>query len=87
MANGDPVTHRELSKLLLSQTERLEGKIDRSEDRLRGDIREVRTGCEDDNKQVSDRVTKLEDYNRKQNFVGVVLGAVVAALAAFFKGG
>lgn len=85
MANGDPVTHKELGALLTSQTERLEGKLDRVEDRIATDLKDVRTGCEDDVNQVGDRVTKLEDYNRKQNFVGVVLGAVVAAFVAVFK--
>lgn len=82
---GEPVTHAELNKLLTAQTDRILGKMDRVEDRLSADIKDVRIGCEDDVAKIESRVIKLEDYNRKQNFVGIVLGAVATTIVALFR--
>jgi hypothetical protein len=54
--------------------EALTAHIDKSEAR-----------CQDDIDSVGGRVEKLEDYQKKQNLLGVVLGAITAALLAFLK--
>jgi hypothetical protein len=41
--------------------------------------------CQDDIDTMGGRVEKLEDYQKKQNMLGVVLGAITASLLAFLK--
>ena len=87
MANGDPVTHAELSKIINGQTDRIESKLDRQYDRLSADIKEVKSGCEDDVKEVGERVTYLERKSQRDNIIGSAIAFVGAALIAWFKGG
>jgi hypothetical protein len=48
-------------------------------------MKEYRIDCEDDYSKIDRRVEKLEDYQKKQNVLAVIIGAISAALLAFLK--
>ena len=67
------VTHKELNAALGAQTARIIATVNRTEDRLR-----------EDNKDVSKRVTDLERRGRAENIIASTLSSVVAFFGIIF---
>ena len=72
MSDGG-VTHKELNEALTVQTKLIIGKINRTEDSLKGDIAEVKTDVGKDVKAIDDRVTYIERRSRTENIIASVV--------------
>ena len=72
MSDGG-VTHKELNEALTVQTKLIIGKINRTEDSLKGDISEVKTDVNKDVKAIDDRVTYIERRSRTENIIASVV--------------
>ena len=72
MSDGG-VTHKELNEALTVQTKLIIGKINRTEDSLKGQISEVKTDVNKDVKKIDDRVTYIERRSRTENIIASVV--------------
>ena len=67
------VTHQELNEALGTQTKLIIGKINRTEDSLKGDIAEVKADVSKDVEKIDNRVTYIERRSRTENIIASVL--------------
>ena len=72
MAEGG-VTHKELNEALATQTKAIVGKINRTEDSLKTDLKELKTDFTKEIDEVDERVTYIERRSRWENFFASVL--------------
>ncbi len=67
------VTHKELNEALGNQTKLIIGKINRTEDSLKGQISEVKQDVTKDVGEIDDRVTYIERRSRTENIIASVV--------------
>lgn len=82
---SDQITRKDLYDALDAHATRLEGKIDRSEDRIRHEVHQVRADCDDDIGGVNERLTYLERKSVRDSMIGSALAFLGAAFIAIFK--
>lgn len=82
---SDQITRKDLYDALDAHANRLEGKIDRSEDRIRRELQQVRADCDDDIGVVNERLTYLERKSVRDSMIGSALAFLGAAFIAIFK--
>ena len=86
MSDGG-VTHKELNEALGLQTKLIIGKINRSEDSLKGNISELKSDVKEDIGAVGDRVTYIERRSRTENIIASVVTFFGVIIYGKFSGG
>ena len=86
MSDGG-VTHKELNEALGAQTKLIVGKINRTEDSLKGDLKELKTDFGKEIEEVDKRVTYIERRNRWETFFASVATFFTMVIYGRYSGG